>query len=101
MGTGVGRDWVSKRREETTISCQECDCDLWHSSDFMHQARQSEVQILVHGIELLWDVEGDNCDLALDLEGNFVRWGHNCGGLISSQLSVGNVFSRCIGVERS
>lgn len=73
------RSCTSIRRKEATISCQDCDCDLWHSSDFMHQARKPEIRILVHGIELLWDVEGYDCYLALDLEGYFVGWCHVCG----------------------
>lgn len=66
---------VNIRREETSFSCQDCDVDVVHGGNLLHQFSKAEVVVSIECIELLWDVKGDDggvtaclqCDLLLDL----------------------------------
>jgi hypothetical protein len=65
---------TSSRRKEATLAREYCKDNIVASSQLPEMYCDLKKQILCHGIELLWHVQRDNANIALD------RQGHCIGG---------------------
>ena len=55
----------ASRGEVAAIACQDCDVDVFSGSDFAHPSCEYVIEILGEGIELFWEVEGNEGDFAV------------------------------------
>lgn len=60
------------RREEASFTSQNSDVDVISGCNLAHKSREAVVEILSHGIELLLEIDGDDGNLAGDVESNRV-----------------------------
>lgn len=65
---GGGGVVVGLRAEETALAGKHSDEDVVALGDFAEELGDAEVVVLNHGIELLFQVEGDDGHLATGLE---------------------------------
>lgn len=60
------QDWgVNIRGEVAAFACEDGDIDIFTLGYLSHETRKVIVEVLREGIELVWQIEGDDCNLAL------------------------------------
>lgn len=57
--------WGGLRGEVAAFACEDGDVDVFTLGYLAHATGEEVVEILREGIELVWEVEGDDCNLAL------------------------------------
>jgi hypothetical protein len=60
------------RGKVTAFSCQDGDVDIFHNRDFLHQFGKAEVMVSIECVQLLWQIEGDDGDVASGLQRDFL-----------------------------
>ena len=63
---------VNVRGKVTAFSCENGDVDIVHSSNFLHHFGEAEVVVPIECIQLLWQIEGDDGDVASGLQSDFL-----------------------------
>jgi hypothetical protein len=58
------------RGKVTAFACQDSDEDIIHNRNFLHQFGKAEVMISIECIQLLWQIERDDGDMASGLQGD-------------------------------
>lgn len=66
------------RREKAPCAGEKCHKDVIAFSDLVQQLGHAKVEVLVHGIELLWLIERDDGDFTAHLEGDGLFWVNRC-----------------------
>jgi hypothetical protein len=60
------------RGEVTAFACEDRDIDVVHGGNFLHQFGEAEVVVSIECVQLLWQVEGDDGDVASGLQCDFL-----------------------------
>jgi hypothetical protein len=76
------------RAEESPLGREHGHKDIVHLGHLTHELRQAEIQILGHGIELLFVAQSDDGHLAANLKGHSGFW-----------VDVGHYVSVCVSVR--
>ena len=74
--------WIARdysRRKEAPFPSQDGDRNVITPCRFAHQAGEAVVEVLGEGIELLLDIQRDNCKLALGVPSDLLLRGRHSG----------------------
>lgn len=68
------RDGGSLRGEVAAFAGEDGDVDVFALGYLAHATGEEVVEVLGEGIELVWEVEGNDCNFALSGQGDLFFW---------------------------